>query len=83
MSHCGRGSVLCTQTDAAGAAYQCQGVTHFPGGDVVTAGRFSALSKTMSQAIVGGPGVGVDGIASAPFARTDQGRGGTGPSPFR
>jgi hypothetical protein len=60
----GRGSVTCTQTDPAGGSYQCQGVAHFAGGDVVTAGRFAPASKTGSHAILGGTGVyeGVTGV---------------------
>jgi hypothetical protein len=53
----GRGSVVCTQTDAAGVVYQCQGVTHFAGGDIVTAGPFTATAKSVSLAVVGGTGV--------------------------
>jgi len=53
----GRGSVICTQTDAAGVVYQCQGVTHFAGGDIVTAGPFTATAKSVSLAVVGGTGV--------------------------
>src|SRR5262245_56296289 len=44
-----RGSVVCTQINASGTQYQCQGVARFPGGELVTAGRFSALSKTYVQ----------------------------------
>jgi hypothetical protein len=53
----GRGSVVCTQINTSGTNYQCQGVARFPGGDLVTAGRFSPLRKTYVQAIVGGTGV--------------------------
>jgi hypothetical protein len=53
----GHGSVVCTQINATGTQYQCQGVSHFAGGDVVSAGLFSVTSKTLSQAIVGGTGV--------------------------
>jgi hypothetical protein len=52
----GRGSVVCTQTNAGGTEYQCQGVTHFPGGDVFDAGLFSPISPTSSLAIIGGTG---------------------------
>jgi hypothetical protein len=53
----GSGSVVCTQTNAAGTRYQCQGLQRFPGGDLITAGLFSATSKTYAQAITGGTGV--------------------------
>ena len=52
----GHGSVVCTQTNAAGTQYQCEGVAHFPGGDVASAGLFSPLAKTFSLAITGGTG---------------------------
>jgi hypothetical protein len=52
----GHGSVVCTQTNAAGTEYQCQGVTHFAGGDVSVAGMFSPLAKSFKLAIVGGTG---------------------------
>ena len=62
----GHGSLMCTQTDAAGTTYQCQGVVHFPGGDLMTAGLFSPMSKTGAQAVIGGTGVyrGVSGLLS-------------------
>ena len=50
----GHGSVVCTQINAAGTEYQCQGVTHFPGGDVATAGLFSVLAQSYSLAVTGG-----------------------------
>jgi hypothetical protein len=53
----GHGSIVCTQIGASATAYQCQGVAHFAGGDIVTAGPFSASSKTGSLAVVGGTGV--------------------------
>jgi hypothetical protein len=68
----GHGSIMCTQIDTVGGSYQCQGVTHFAGGDVVTAGLFSPASKTGSQAIVGGTGVyaGVDGLVTVTWLDT-------------
>ena len=72
----GSGSVVCTQTNAAGTHYQCQGLQHFAGGDLITAGLFSATSKTYAEAITGGTGVygGVSGTMNgrwldARFAR--------------
>jgi hypothetical protein len=53
----GRGSVVCTQIDAAGLRYQCQGAAHFAGGDIVTAGLFPVTAKSFALAIVGGTGV--------------------------
>ena len=54
----GRGSVVCTQIDATGIVfYQCQGVTHLTGGDIVTAGPFTASAKTFTLAVTGGTGV--------------------------
>jgi hypothetical protein len=53
----GRSSVVCVQLDAAGTKYQCQGSSHFAGGDVITAGRFSPAARSGSQAILGGTGV--------------------------
>jgi hypothetical protein len=53
----GRGTVVCTQVNATGTRYQCQGQSHFAGGDVLTAGLFDATAKTYTQAVVGGTGV--------------------------
>ena len=72
----GRGSVICTQINAAGTQYQCQGQSRFPGGNVISAGPFAATSKTYLQAVVGGTGAyeGVKGTLAgiwldAKFAR--------------
>ena len=65
----GRSSVVCTQINAAGTQYQCQGLSHFSGGDVISAGLFSATAKTYSQAVIGGTGVysGVTGVLKGTF----------------
>jgi hypothetical protein len=53
----GRGTVVCTQINASGTLYQCQGQSRFAGGDIMDAGRFDATSKTFATAVVGGTGV--------------------------
>jgi hypothetical protein len=50
----GHGSVFCVQVNAVGTQYQCQSQLHFAGGDIMTAGAFSATSPTYNSAIVGG-----------------------------
>jgi hypothetical protein len=53
----GHGSVVCTQINAAGTEYQCEGSTHLPGGDLTSAGLFSPLERSFSLAVTGGTGV--------------------------
>ena len=52
----GGGTAICTQIDAAGSLYDCQGEDHFAGGDIREAGRFR-IAKGFRLAILGGTGV--------------------------
>jgi hypothetical protein len=52
----GRGWVTCMQVSASGGRYQCQGLAHFPAGDIATLGPFNAGARTSSISVVGGTG---------------------------
>jgi hypothetical protein len=58
----GEGTGVCVQINRPGTLFQCQWQHHFADGDIVTAGRFWASSKTSTLAVVGGTGV-YDGMA--------------------
>ena len=72
----GRGSAICVQINAAGTEYQCLNQNHFPGGDIFTAGFFSATAKTYVEAIVGGTGVyaGLTGTVAGTWLAADFSR---------
>ena len=52
----GRIHASCLLVNAAGTEYNCTDYTHFAGGDIITAGRFSPLEKSNLGAIIGGTG---------------------------
>jgi hypothetical protein len=52
----GGGSAICTQVNAGGSPFDCQGQDHFAGGEIREAGRFT-ISKGFRLAILGGTGI--------------------------
>jgi hypothetical protein len=62
----GHGVVNCTILNSSGTEFMCSGYNQLRGGELILAGRFSALSKTYRLAIVGGTGdyVGASGWES-------------------
>jgi hypothetical protein len=52
----GGGSAICTQINAGGSLFDCQGQDHFAGGELREAGRFT-ISKGFRLAILGGTGI--------------------------
>lgn len=52
----GTGVAICTQINAAGSLFDCQGSDVLPGGELREAGRFT-FGKTWHLSIVGGSGV--------------------------
>jgi len=52
----GGGTAICTQINAAGTLFDCQGEDHFAGGEIREAGRFT-ISKGFRLAILGGTGI--------------------------
>jgi len=52
----GHSVVNCTILNASGTEFMCSGFNQFRGGEIILAGRFSALSKSYRLAIVGGTG---------------------------
>jgi hypothetical protein len=52
----GGGTAICTQVNASGSLFDCQGEDHFAGGEIREAGRFT-ISKGFRLAILGGTGI--------------------------
>ena len=52
----GSSVVTCTILNTAGTEYLCNGYNQLKGGELILAGRFSALSRSYRLAIVGGTG---------------------------
>jgi hypothetical protein len=51
----GTGVAICTQVDADGSLFDCQGSDVFPGGELREAGKFT-IGKTWHLSILGGSG---------------------------
>jgi hypothetical protein len=62
----------CLQITPAGS-YNCTDYSHFPGGDIITADRFSLTEKTFKEAILGGTGAyaGMTGVVEGRWLATD------------
>jgi hypothetical protein len=52
----GGGTAICTQLDAKGLLFDCQGEDHFAGGDLRESARFP-IGKGFTFAILGGTGI--------------------------
>jgi hypothetical protein len=52
----GGGTAICTQINATGTRFDCQGEDHFAGGQIREAGRFT-FARTFRLAILGGTGI--------------------------
>jgi len=63
----------CLQVNAAGTAYNCTDYSHFAGGDIITADRFSPTERIIHEAVIGGTGIyaGMRGSADGPWLAKD------------
>ena len=62
----------CLLITAAGS-YNCSDYSHFAGGDIITADRFSLTEKTFHEAVLGGTGVyaGLTGTVDGRWLKAD------------